>query len=111
MQICKKKEGEVLIISLNGMLDAVSAPGFDKEIGQIMEVDNSSLVFDMKELQYISSAGLRSFLTIAKKFKAEDKKVALTSLQNIVKQVFEVSGFNQIISIYNSVDEALSNLK
>jgi anti-anti-sigma factor len=111
MEIIKKKEDEVLIVSVNGRLDAVSSPDFDKEISQLMDAGELTLVFDLNELQYISSAGLRSFLMIAKKIKSTSGKIALASLQDIVKQVFEVSGFNQILPVFDSVDKALSNLK
>jgi anti-anti-sigma factor len=111
MEISKKKEGEILIVSVNGRLDAISSPDFDKEISQLMDAGELTLVFDMNELQYISSAGLRSFLMIAKKIRATSGKIALAALQDIVKQVFDVSGFNQILPIFDSVDKALSNLK
>ena len=111
MEISKKKEEGMLIVCVNGRLDAVSFPDFDKEIGQLMDEGETSIIFDLNELNYISSAGLRSFLMVAKKLKAKSGKIALTSLQDIVKQVFEVSGFNQILPIFNSVEEALSEVK
>jgi anti-anti-sigma factor len=111
MEIKKKKEQGILIVSVNGRLDALSSPDFDKKIGQIMDEGESSLIFEMNELYYISSAGLRSFLMIAKKIKGTSGKIALVSLQDIVKQVFEVSGFNQIIPIFDSIDNALKHVK
>ena len=111
MEISKKKEDGTLIVSVNGRLDTVSSPDFDRELGLLMDEGETSLVFDMNELDYISSAGLRSFLKIAKKLKAKSGKIALASLQDIVNQVFEVSGFNQILPVFDSVEEALSNVK
>ena len=111
MEISKKKEDGVVIISVNGRLDAVSSPDFDLELGKLLDDGEASLVFDLNELDYISSAGLRSFLMITKKLKATSGKIALASLKDIVKQVFEVSGFNQIIPIFDSLDEALSSVK
>jgi anti-anti-sigma factor len=111
MEISKKKAAGALIVSVAGRLDAVSSPDFDRELGLMMDEGENSLVFDMNELEYISSAGLRSFLKIAKQLKAKSGKIALGSLQDIVNQVFEVSGFNQIIPVFDSVDEALLNVK
>lgn len=111
MEINKKKADGTLIVSVSGRLDAVSSPDFDQELGLLMDKGETSFVFDMNGLDYISSAGLRSFLKIAKKLKAKSGKIALGSLQDIVKQVFEVSGFNQIIPVFDSVDEALSIVK
>jgi anti-anti-sigma factor len=111
MEISKKKEDGILIISVNGRLDVVSSPDFDKELGQLMDEGETKLVFDMDALDYISSAGLRSFLMVAKKLKTKSGKIAFASMQDIVKQVFEISGFNQILPIFDSLDEALSNVK
>jgi anti-anti-sigma factor len=111
MEISKKKEDGVLNVSLKGRLDAVSSPDFDQELGKLLNEGEALLVFDLNELDYISSSGLRSFLMITKKLKATSGKIALASLQDIVKQVFEVSGFNQIIPIFDSLDEALYSVK
>lgn len=111
MEMFKRKVDRTLIVSVNGRLDAASSPDFDRKLGLIMDEGETSLVFDMKELEYISSAGLRSFLILAKKLKAKSGKIALASLQDIVHQVFDISGFNQIISVFDSVEEALSNVK
>jgi len=111
MEISKKKEDGTLIVSVTGRLDAVSSPDFDRELGLLMDAGETVFVFNMSELEYISSAGLRSFLKIAKKLKAKSGKIALASLHDIVAQVFEVSGFNQIIPVFDSLDDALSNVK
>lgn len=111
MEIYKKRENGTLIVSVIGRLDAVSSPDFDRELGLMMDEGESSLVFDMNKLEYISSAGLRSFLKLAKKLKAKSGKIALASLQDLVQQVFDVSGFNQIIPVFDSLEEALSNVK
>jgi anti-anti-sigma factor len=111
MELSKKKEDGILIVSVNGRLDAVSSPDFDRELGQLMDAGETSLVFDLNALDYISSAGLRSFLMIAKKLKIKSGKIALTSLQDIVKQVFEVSGFNQVPPVFDSLEKALSSVK
>ncbi len=102
------KKGNAKIISVRGRMDAVSAPDFEKRLGDWMDEGETHFVVDLGELDYISSAGLRSFLVAAKKLKAKDGQILLAALQETVKEVFEISGFSSIIPIYDSVDAALS---
>lgn len=108
MEIDQRKEENVLVVSVKGRVDAGTAGELDEAIGKLIEGGERFLVFDLKELDYISSAGLRSFLMIAKKIKATSGKLALFSLQEMVLDVFEVSGFNKIIPIFDTVSEAIS---
>ncbi|MFO1540298.1 MAG: STAS domain-containing protein [Chloroflexota bacterium] len=70
----------------------------------------TGLVLDGSALAYVSSAGLRVFLTIAKEAKAANVRVAVGALQPAVKQVFDISGFSQtkIIDVHPTVDAAVS---
>ena len=111
MEIIEKRQNGTLLISVTGRMDAVTAPEFDQKLGQRLDEGITSMVFDLSKLDYISSAGLRSFLLIAKKLKANSGRIALASMQDIVKDVFEVSGFNQVLPVFHSVEEALENNK
>ena len=67
-------------------------------------------IIDFEALDYISSAGLRSILVIAKKLKAQDGQILLCSLKDAVKEVFEISGFSSIIPIHESVEAAIAQI-
>jgi len=110
MEITKSKEGKGLVISVKGRLDAVTSPSFDKEMEETLAEGETALVVDFEHLDYISSAGLRSILAVTKQLKARDGRIVLASLKDIVREVFEISGFNKIIPIYASREEAVSNL-
>ncbi|HNT56670.1 MAG TPA: STAS domain-containing protein [Syntrophales bacterium] len=110
MKITKHKEGKAMVIAVEGRLDAVSAPAFDKELEELIEAGEKYLVLDFQNLEYISSAGLRSILAVTKRLKGLEGRIALSSLTDIVGEVFEISGFNKIIPIYDSPEEALSEL-
>jgi len=110
MEIQKVKGGKGLLVSVKGRLDAVTSPDFEKEMDQCLAVGETVFLFDLEGLEYISSAGLRSILSITKKLKARNGKIVLASLQNIVREVFEISGFSKILTIYPSREEALSSL-
>ncbi len=110
MELNVKNEEKGTLVSVTGRMDAVSSPEFEKELGRLIDEGNINFVVDLTELYYISSSGLRSVLVTAKKLKGKNGKILLASLQAVVKEVFEISGFSTIIPIYESVEEAIATL-
>lgn len=110
MEISTNKEQKCLVVSVSGRMDAVSSPDFEKELDAWLEKGETLMIVDCGNLEYISSSGLRSVLTIAKKLKARNGKILLTSLTSVVKEVFEISGFSAIIPIYDSLQDAVADL-
>lgn len=110
MELNVKNEEKVTLVSVTGRMDAVSSPEFEKELGRLIDEGNINFVIDLTELDYISSSGLRSVLVTAKRLKGKNGKIFLASLQAVVKEVFEISGFSTIIPIYESVEEAIATL-
>ena len=110
MEISKRKEKDVLVISLKGRLDAVTSQALEKDLTDLMAGGERFLVMDLGDLDYISSAGLRSILVGVKRLKEKQGKLLLASLKSVVREVFEISGFSTIIPIFESVDSALSSV-
>ena len=99
MQIRKEMTDEhTMIISLQGRLDTTSSKEFDAEMQEIgSEVQN--LVLNFKDLSYISSAGLRVLLTAQKTALARKNTMTLTNVNEEVMQVFELTGFQNFLTI------------
>ena len=97
MTIQKTKEGSTLNIALEGRLDTVTAPDLETELKKEM-ADAESLVLDFSKLDYISSAGLRVLLS-AHKTMAGKKGMKITHVNEIVQEVFDVTGFADILTI------------
>jgi len=110
MEIDTKKEKNATVVSVRGRLDAISSPVFEKELSGLMTEGGKDFVIDFSQLDYISSAGLRVILATAKKLKEKEGKLFLCSLQEMVREVFEVSGFSAIIPIYESVESAVDQV-
>ncbi len=110
MEIQKKTEKDVLIIKIDGRLDAASAPVAEGEINQALEGDQNRLLFDLSALEYLSSGGLRVILGAAKEIRRREGKVALAALKEYVYEIFEVSGFNAMIPIKDTVEEGLTEV-
>jgi anti-anti-sigma factor len=111
MEIVRRKAKGGVVVGIRGRLDAGSSPELEKEIEALMAGGENRLILDLCELKYISSAGLRVILAGTKKLKAKKGTLSVASLQNMVKEVFEVSGFSSIIPIFDSAEEALKALE
>jgi len=108
MEIIKSgKENNALIVKIIGRMDAVTAPEFEKALGAWIDESEKYFVVDLSSLEYISSAGLRSILIIAKKLKSLNGKIILAAMGESVNEVFEISGFNSIIPIHDTVQAAI----
>ncbi len=105
------KEKNAVLLAVKGRIDALSAPEFEKELVEWIEKGETNFIIDLGDLDYISSAGLRSILATAKKLKANEGQILLSSLKDAVKEVFEISGFSSIIPIYESVETALAQMQ
>lgn len=98
------------IVYPKGHFDAYSATQAEKTIIEITEKTNG-LIFNLNEMQYIASAGLRVFLIVAKKMKMKNCSLHFCCLNPDVKHVFELSSFQTILDIHDSEHDALENLK
>ncbi len=108
MEIIKfGKEKNAFIVKISGRMDALTAPEFEKTLGLWIEEGEKCFVVDLGSLEYISSAGLRSILIIAKKLKSLDGKILLAAMEESVNEVFEISGFDSIIPIHDTVQAAI----
>ena len=106
MEITDQKQGDIVVVSVKGRMDAISAPEFEKELDARIGQGETRFVIDLAELDYISSAGLRSILALAKKLKTGEGMLRLAALKGPVKEVFDISGFSSIIPIFDTVDAA-----
>ena len=106
MKIIQNEENGIVNLSISGRLDAVSAVEADKEFNSVLDSGKTKLLIDLAELEYISSAGLRVLLVVAKRIQQKGGKVVLCKLAENVKEVFEISGFSSIFKIFPVTDEA-----
>ena len=99
MNITKNMNGGVLEIAAEGRLDTGTAPQMENELKSSIE-NADSVVFDFAKLDYISSAGLRVLLSANKEMLKKGKKpVKIINANEIVKEVFDVTGFSDILDI------------
>ena len=97
MEISKVRDGEKLSIKLSGRLDTTTTPKLVAELKQSID-GVKALVFDFGEVEYISSAGLRVLLA-AQKVMNRQGEMKLTGVNADVMEIFEITGFSEILTI------------
>ncbi len=98
MTITKNTENEVLTLALEGRLDTNTAPELEKAISADLTADVQSLILDLKDLEYISSAGLRVLLAAQKKMNKQGNMV-VKNANDMIMDVFQVTGFIDILTV------------
>jgi anti-sigma B factor antagonist len=109
MEIIEENQSGINIFKLNGRLDSNTSQGFEKKIFQAIDDGSKSMIIDFGELEYISSAGLRVILKATKALKREEGKMMLCDMQDYVKEVFEIAGFDSFLPIVGTMDDALQS--
>jgi anti-sigma B factor antagonist len=107
MEVVEKKQDGICILALSGRLDASSSSEFREKIMQRIEDGTKRLILDCEDLDYISSAGLRVVLEATKEIKRHGGKLMLCSLQDYIKEVFEVAQFDSFLPIGGTLEEAI----
>ena len=108
MDIGLERQEGALVAKPEGRIDGINASDFEKALREAIDEEGGSLVVDLAGLTYISSAGLRAILLIAKLLAQRNAKFGLCSLSDPIREVFEISGFDKIVSIHASRAEALA---
>lgn len=107
MEIQTAKEKNAVIVSVQGRIDAVTAPEFEKAISSLIVQGENIFLFNFSGLEYISSAGLRSILATAKKLKPTGGSILFSEIKGPVKDVFKISGFGTIFKMFETQEDAL----
>ena len=101
MEIAKEKIDTAWVLSPQGKIEHENAPVFQRLVNETIEQESdSNVLIDLSQIDFISSAGLRVFLIIAKAMQKDQRKFGLCNMNELVEEIFQVSGFSQIIKIY-----------
>ncbi|MBT3381509.1 MAG: STAS domain-containing protein [Lentisphaerae bacterium] len=107
---CREETGYVSV-EVSGRLDSTTSLWAEAEFTALLERGMSRILLDMSGLEYVSSAGLRVLLVVAKAVKRDDGALVLCGLNGVVSDVFEMSGFNRILEVAESREDAAAKLQ
>ena len=99
MKTTIQQEGNTLIAKFEGRLDTAAAVQTTEDIKPLLAAANSEITLDCTNLEYISSSGLRIFLTIRKEAAAKGSKVIVKNISAEIRQVFVMTGFISLFEI------------
>ena len=96
MTINVERDFELVTLEITGRLDTTTAPNLETVVNELSE-DTKELVFDMSEIEYISSAGIRVLLGAYKKMNSNQGIMRIEKANDIVREVFEMTGLLQML--------------
>lgn len=100
MEILKQLNGKELLIALQGEINTVTAPQFEEVIKNDLD-PVSVLIIDMKDLSYLTSAGLRVLLVAQKLMNNKNGQMIIRHVNDSIMDVFTITGFVNILTIEN----------
>lgn len=109
MDIQSKQDNDVTILTLKGSIDAMTAPQITAFIQAQIAKGNIKLVADLSGVDYTSSAGLRVLLGAIKETRAQSGDMRLASVQPDVLKVLNLSGFTNILKMFDDLDAAVAS--
>lgn len=108
LEIRESRADGFVVLEPVGRLETKTSPDLEKKIVALLAAGDRQFVLDLAETEYVSSAGLRVFLMLAKKLAGGAGRLSLCRLNSSVREVFEIAGFASLFSIHATRDAALS---
>lgn len=100
--------GDVTIVTISGRVDSVTAASMDAELAKIVH-DNKKIVLDLKDVAYMSSAGIRAIMKLLQSAQKAGGGVKLANVPANVVEVLETVGMMQMVEVFPTVDEAVAS--
>jgi len=107
MEASESRAGGTTTLRISGRVDGSVSKLLEQRVQDIISRDEHVIV-DLGAMSYVSSAGLRCFILLAKHAKAKQKSLALVALQDEVAEIFEISGLLELFDVYGTVDDAVA---
>jgi anti-sigma B factor antagonist len=111
MDIQNTRVNNVVVIAIEGSIDAFTAPEITEHITTHISEGNVKLVADLKGVDYTSSAGLRVLLGAVKETRSRDGDIRLANVRPEVNKVLTLSGFSNILRIFKDLDTAVTSFE
>jgi anti-anti-sigma factor len=111
MEITEQKEGEILVIELSGRLDSATSEELESLVSAKLTAGETRFLIDLQALEYVSSAGLRVFVMLAKQLIPKQGKAVLCSPTEAVQEIFDMVRLSQLLRLVDSRETAYAELR
>ena len=111
MNVASRRFADASVLRVEGRLDQDTCVAFTTVLMKSVDMaaaEGGAVVLDLSGLEYISSAGLRCFMLASRQAKAQHAKIAVSALQPMVAEIFQISHFNLVFQVFPTVREALA---
>ena len=109
MEIYKEINDEVAVLKLEGRLDAVSSKNLKDAVNELLKENKKSIVLDMLKVDFIDSSGLGSLVSCLKAVNKEHGDIRLSSLQDQVRSILELTRLYRVFQIFDDTDSAIKS--
>jgi anti-anti-sigma factor len=110
MDIESERVGDVAVVTAHGRLDGIYSSAFANRVGELITGPNPKILIDFSDVDFVTSAGLRSVLLLMRKAKASGGAFALCGVNEQVREVLDISGFAEVFSIHAGRAEGIAAL-
>ncbi len=113
MAMASQTFGKALVLKVLGRLDQDTCEAFRRDLAPQLDIATSgslTIVLDLAELEYVSSAGLRCFMLAAKETKSHAGRIVVAALQPMVAEIFQISRFDLLIPVFPTLRAALESV-
>ena len=109
MEVTEGHAGNTTTLRIVGRVDSSVSKVLEQKVLDVVARDDR-IVVDLRDMNYVSSAGLRSFIILAKHARSRNQTIALAGMQEEITEIFEISGLLDLFAVYDSVDAAVAAL-
>lgn len=110
MEVLVEEKGEVIVVKIEGRVDAATSPQLEKKLNSIIDSGYFKLILNFADVDYLSSAGMRLMLAITKKLKSLEGKLVACNMNEEIMEIIKMAGFQNVIEIYPTEEESMTHL-
>lgn len=110
MNITENKIGQNTLVAIEGRFDGITSIDIQKKLLSILQDEKTSLIVDFNGVTYLSSAGMRTLLLVAKRAKELDVSFCIIRLSSQIREILEMTGFLSFLRTYKDIDEATAEI-
>jgi anti-anti-sigma factor len=111
VQFASRRYGNIIVAAPSGRIDHTAAGPFEQALAPLLgNAEAAAIVLDFGGVDYISSVGLRVLMIAAKQMRARKARIAVTTLQPVVAEIFKISRFDAVVEVFPSLRGALGAL-
>lgn len=111
MKVQTEEKNGVQIVRVSGRIDPLTSPQLEDALTKLISAGSTKLIVNLSEVNFISSGGLRVFLTALKNLKVQNGDLKIAAMDSNVEKVFKIAGFVSLFDILPTEDQAIQKFR